>query len=424
MRILFKLSIVSLAAVCLAGWGCTRERSVSAGKDELLPGTVGMMYDDGASTERALAVYWDARPAMRKGAASFTVQLVRQLSEGAGNVYDETYSRTFPVKDTDAPGSVIFNNLEPESRYYVRGRANYPGGAFSPWQYLYGPYSEDPAVVMVGFGIYDGPVTDATGAYAKLVRTTESTLTFAFSSTEWEHISTDLKQSYNIELFRDEACSDLVVSWLIDPVGTAGIFSAAYPPRFIFPGLSPDTDYWFRVTDRTDPDNTMVSEPLKARTSPSRVVVPGADAVAEGEVALFEDFSELVYYGSVLDGENAAGFNTASRGNLAGIYPASGVNPTTVNKQYLIVCDSEGRLFDTMQNLRVIDPEEELIGREEYDRIQTYCRENLSSLEQTVLGMYLGGYSYQQIAQHLDRPPKSIDNALQRIKHKLEALRG
>ncbi|MBQ9188645.1 MAG: RNA polymerase sporulation sigma factor SigH [Clostridia bacterium] len=87
--------------------------------------------------------------------------------------------------------------------------------------------------------------------------------------------------------------------------------------------------------------------------------------------------------------------------------------------------NDEGQtLFDTMQNLRVIDPEEELIGREEYDRIQTYCRENLSSLEQTVLGMYLGGYSYQQIAQHLDRPPKSIDNALQRIKHKLEALRG
>ena len=87
--------------------------------------------------------------------------------------------------------------------------------------------------------------------------------------------------------------------------------------------------------------------------------------------------------------------------------------------------NDEGQtLFDTMQNLRVIDPEEELIGREEYDRIQTSCRENLSSLEQTVLGMYLGGYSYQQIAQHLDRPPKSIDNALQRIKHKLEALRG
>lgn len=81
-------------------------------------------------------------------------------------------------------------------------------------------------------------------------------------------------------------------------------------------------------------------------------------------------------------------------------------------------------LFDTMQNLRVVDPEEQLIGQEEYDRIQQYLRDNLSSLEQTVLGLYLNGFSYQQIAQRLERPPKSIDNALQRIKHKLELLRS
>ena len=81
-------------------------------------------------------------------------------------------------------------------------------------------------------------------------------------------------------------------------------------------------------------------------------------------------------------------------------------------------------LFDTMQNLRVVDPEEQLIGQEEYDRIQKYLHDNLSSLEQTVLGLYLNGFSYQQIAQKLDRPPKSIDNALQRIKHKLELLRN
>ncbi len=81
-------------------------------------------------------------------------------------------------------------------------------------------------------------------------------------------------------------------------------------------------------------------------------------------------------------------------------------------------------LFDTMQNLRVVDPEEQLIGQEEYEQIQKYLRENLSSLEQTVLGLYLNGFSYQQIAQKLNRPPKSIDNALQRINHKLEALRS
>ncbi len=344
----FPLVLVAAAAVVLS---CSRESAYGdAGKNEDLPGVVGMCYDDGSSTSTALAVYWDPRPAMRRGAASFTIQLVRRLGESAGNVYDAEFSRTFSTSDSDTPGAVIFEGLETESRYYVRGRANYPGGRFSDWTYLYGEYSKDPAVVMVGTGIFDGPVTDATGAYSKLIRATESTLSFAFSSTEWEHISTDLKQSYNIELFRDEACTDLFVSWIIDPVATAGVFSMNFPPRFIFSGLESDTDYWFRVTDESDSENIMVSEPLRAHTEPSRVVVSGSGTVAAGEVALFEDFSELVYYGSILDGENAAGFNTASRGNLAGIYPATGVNPTTVNKQFVTGCGNEGRLFDTMQN--------------------------------------------------------------------------
>ena len=56
---------------------------------------------------------------------------------------------------------------------------------------------------------------------------------------------------------------------------------------------------------------------------------------------------------------------------------------------------SDQTLFDTMQNLRVVDPEEQLIGREEYESILRYMKENLSSMEQTVLGLYLNGLSYQ-----------------------------
>ena len=65
-------------------------------------------------------------------------------------------------------------------------------------------------------------------------------------------------------------------------------------------------------------------------------------------------------------------------------------------------------LFDTMQNQRIIDPEEQLIGQEEYEQILQYLKKNLSSLEQTVLGLYLNGYSYQQIALKLDRPHSRI----------------
>lgn len=46
--------------------------------------------------------------------------------------------------------------------------------------------------------------------------------------------------------------------------------------------------------------------------------------------------------------------------------------------------------------------------------------EILSELEQKVLSLYLDGRSYQEISADLDRHVKSIDNALQRVKRKLE----
>ena len=44
----------------------------------------------------------------------------------------------------------------------------------------------------------------------------------------------------------------------------------------------------------------------------------------------------------------------------------------------------------------------------------------LSPLEQEVVNLYLEGKSYIEIAQHLNRQVKSVDNALQRVKRKLE----
>jgi len=46
---------------------------------------------------------------------------------------------------------------------------------------------------------------------------------------------------------------------------------------------------------------------------------------------------------------------------------------------------------------------------------------SLSKLERDTLGLYLYGYSYQQIADHLQITTKSVDNAIQRVKKKLEA---
>ncbi|KZL93155.1 RNA polymerase sporulation sigma factor SigH [Clostridium magnum] len=82
--------------------------------------------------------------------------------------------------------------------------------------------------------------------------------------------------------------------------------------------------------------------------------------------------------------------------------------------------ESDRTLLDVLSEARVADPEELIISREELNHIQNEIGEVLSTLELEVLMSYLDGKSYQEIACDLDRHAKSIDNALQRVKRKLE----
>ena len=59
------------------------------------------------------------------------------------------------------------------------------------------------------------------------------------------------------------------------------------------------------------------------------------------------------------------------------------------------------------------------IGQEDMAHIQEKLSSSLSDLERKVLDAFLQGKSYQEIAEALGRHPKSIDNALQRVKKKL-----
>ena len=83
---------------------------------------------------------------------------------------------------------------------------------------------------------------------------------------------------------------------------------------------------------------------------------------------------------------------------------------------------SDRTLMDVITEGRSADPEELIIGQESYVSIESRIDEALSPLERKVLAAYLDGKSYQEIAKMLDRHVKSIDNALQRVKHKLEKL--
>ena len=66
-----------------------------------------------------------------------------------------------------------------------------------------------------------------------------------------------------------------------------------------------------------------------------------------------------------------------------------------------------------------LSPEEILIDRENVCSLRCKIEECLSAMEKQVFDLYMEGMTYQEIARHLDKEPKSIDNALQRIKSKV-----
>jgi RNA polymerase sporulation-specific sigma factor len=82
--------------------------------------------------------------------------------------------------------------------------------------------------------------------------------------------------------------------------------------------------------------------------------------------------------------------------------------------------ESDRTLMDVLTGTKASDPQELIINREQFSSIEGKVNELLSDLERQVLALYLDGRSYQEISEQLNRHVKSIDNALQRVKRKLE----
>ena len=87
--------------------------------------------------------------------------------------------------------------------------------------------------------------------------------------------------------------------------------------------------------------------------------------------------------------------------------------------------EKDGRkmpLIDTIEPEQETDPEALYFGKEYTEAFVEQLKGNLSALENHVLYLYLMGTDYRKIAELLDKSPKSIDNALQRIKSKAEKM--
>ncbi|MUK90454.1 RNA polymerase sporulation sigma factor SigH [Ornithinibacillus sp. L9] len=84
--------------------------------------------------------------------------------------------------------------------------------------------------------------------------------------------------------------------------------------------------------------------------------------------------------------------------------------------------ESDRTLLDVIAGSKAIDPQELLVNREKFGDMEIKLSELLSEFEKDVLHLYLDGRSYQEISDELKRHVKSVDNALQRVKRKLEQL--
>ena len=82
----------------------------------------------------------------------------------------------------------------------------------------------------------------------------------------------------------------------------------------------------------------------------------------------------------------------------------------------------EAPLIEMLQTEKDNNPEELFLDKEYFETLEQKLRDRLSDLENRVLYLHLTGEDYHSIAKLLDKSPKSIDNALQRIKQKISTI--
>ncbi|MGE8081355.1 RNA polymerase sporulation sigma factor SigH [Peribacillus loiseleuriae] len=84
--------------------------------------------------------------------------------------------------------------------------------------------------------------------------------------------------------------------------------------------------------------------------------------------------------------------------------------------------ESNYTLMDMISEEKITNPEVLIINKEKTDDIRLKISKLLSDLERRALDLYMKGHSYVEISEELNTHVKSIDNALQRVKRKLEQL--
>ena len=137
-----------------------------------------------------------------------------------------------------------------------------------------------------------------------------SSSTLSFTWTEGVSDDDDVSKPYTAALYKDEACTDLEISYSIP--ADDGCWKGKQP-RFVFSGLNPGTDYWFKVTDAsTSGADLKESAAIPATTDAFNCVMVSEDPASVGDIILAEDFGQMCWGADELT--QAAGFDVADDG--------------------------------------------------------------------------------------------------------------
>ncbi len=143
------------------------------------------------------------------------------------------------------------------------------------------------------------------------------------------------------------------------------------------------------------------------------------DLTQEGMVGLITAVREY-------DAGKEASFRTFAeiciRNRLYSVLRASARDKQQPLNQSLSLDDSHfdsNPLTSGTNNLAQRNPEDFLIDREHTAALLSGVRKQLSEFEAKILGFYLDGLSCREIAKAVNKPPKSVDNAVQRIRRKV-----
>ena len=160
--------------------------------------------------------------------------------------------------------------------------------------------------------------------------------------------TTDATKSFKVALYKDAECKNLYVS--VDNI-PGSKFNNITPPRFVFTGLTPATEYYAMVYNTTD--NKQTISPIKVATVASAAdkskVVTTAESAKAGDLLVCENFSGLIYAGEI--SARAAGVSRSDRSSLTSIAKLTGDIKLSDTGYILADATVEIGLFTTLKGI-------------------------------------------------------------------------